>query len=119
MEVLKKVKEHVNWADGIYPKHAPKEVLEDNNKTFILVRDNSQELSLFGSDTFLEVQSEVSIQVFYSIKSTFDFDEKEIELMKFLESQGMRITQIRGRVQDPDTFQDFQTIIVKTRKETI
>ena len=61
----------------------------------------------------------VDIQIWYSTSSTLDYDAVEQNLMKTLEAQGWRVQTIRGRIADPDVFQDFQTITFAKTKETI
>lgn len=125
MDAYKLVKTNAVWANNVYVKQipwadsSPAKLKEKSNQTFILVRDGIQELSLFSSNTFIEMNYGVQIQVFYSTDSTLDYDDVEIKLMKFLESKGWHIQSVRGRIQDPDTFQEFQTIIISKTKETI
>lgn len=117
MDAYRTVKKNVDWADAVYPKKLNQEKIQPN-QTFILVRDGMQNLSAFGSNTFLQMEYGVQIQIWYSTSSTLDYDEVELKLMKTLEKHGWRIQSVRGRVQDPDTFQDFQTILISKTKET-
>ena len=108
--------DNASWADAVYAK----ELKQDNiapNQTFVLVKDSLQALSLFGSNTFKEMTYDVEIQIWYSTHSLLDYDDVEIKLMKALENSGWRTQSIRGRVPDPDTQQDFQTIYVSKTKE--
>ena len=110
------VSDNASWADAVYAK----ELKQDNiapNQTFVLVRDSLQAMSLFGSNTFKEITYDVEIQIWYSTNSLLDYDDVEIKLMKVLEVNGWRTHSIRGRVPDPDTQQDFQTIYVSKTKE--
>lgn len=119
MDAYKVIKANALFADAVYAKKLDQTKIKQN-QTFILVRDSTQELSRFGSDTFVEMEYAIQVQIFYSTSQVaFDYDEVEITLMKYLESKGFRIQTVRGRLQDPDTFQDFQTIIISKTKETI
>ncbi|WP_288572060.1 DUF806 family protein [uncultured Weissella sp.] len=108
MDTYKLIKQHVTWADGIYPKSIPKEA--PVNKTSLLIRDAYSDLGSFGNDTFNSIAQSVVIQIYYSINSELDYDQVEIELMKLLMANHYMITDIKGRQTDPDTAQDFQTI---------
>lgn len=110
------ISDNVSWADDVYAK----ELKQDNigpNKTFILVRDSLQNMSAFGSDTFTLITYGVEIQIWYSTNSLLDYDDVELKMMKILEKQGWRTQSIRGRVPDPDSRQDFQTIYISKTKE--
>lgn len=110
MDTYKLIKQHVTWADGIYPKSIPEEA--PANQTSLLIRDAYSDLGSFGSDTFNEIAQNVVIQIYYSIDSKLDYDQVEIALMKFLMSNGYTIADIKGRSTDSDTSQDYQTIQV-------
>lgn len=110
MDTYNLVKQHVTWADGIYPKSIPEEA--PVNQTSLLIRDAYSDLGSFGSDTFNEIAQNVVIQIYYSIDSELDYDQVEIALMKFLMRNGYTIADIKGRSTDPDTKQDYQTIQV-------
>lgn len=108
MDTYKLIKQHVTWADGIYPKSIPEEA--PVNQTSLLIRDAYSDLGSFGNDTFNSIAQSVVIQIYYSINSELDYDQVEIELMKLLMANHYTITDIKGRQTDPDTAQDFQTI---------
>ncbi|XZO08215.1 DUF806 family protein [Weissella paramesenteroides] len=112
MDTYKLIKQHVTWADGIYPKSIPEEAPVTPKQTSLLIRDAYSDLGSFGSDTFNEIAQNVVIQIYYSIDSELDYDQVEIALMKFLMSNGYTIADIKGRSTDPDTKQDYQTIQV-------
>lgn len=114
MDAFNLIKEHVTWVDGIYPKLIPKEA--PANQTSILVRDAYSSLGSYGNDTFNTIEQNVIIQIYYSLDSDLDYDDVEIELMKFLTANGYTINDIKGRQTDPDTEQDYQTIQVTRNK---
>lgn len=115
MDAFNLIKEHVTWADEIYPKLIPQEA--PTNQTFLLVRDTYSSLGSYGSNTFNSVAQNVVIQIYYSIDSDLDYDDVEIELMKFLTANGYTIADIKGRVlQSPEIPQDYQTIQVTRNK---
>lgn len=110
MDTYKLIKQHITWADSIYPKSIPEEA--PVNQTSLLIRDAYSDLGSFGSDTFNAISQNVVIQIYYSLESELDYDQVEIALMKFLMRNGYTISDIKGRSTDPDTAQDYQTIQV-------
>ncbi|MFT9122660.1 MAG: DUF806 family protein [Leuconostoc mesenteroides] len=114
MDTFNLIKEHVTWTDGIYPKLIPKEV--PASQTSLLIRDAYSNLGSYGNDTFNTIEQNVIIQIYYSLDNDLDYDEVEIELMKFLTSNDYMVNDIKGRQTDPDTAQDYQTIQVTRNK---
>lgn len=115
MDTFNLIKEHVTWADGIYPKLIPQEV--PASQTSLLIRDAYSSLGSYGSNTFNSVAQNVVIQIYYSVDSDLDYDDVEIELMRFLTANGYTIADIKGRVlQSPEIPQDYQTIQVTRNK---
>lgn len=118
MDTYQTVKDYATWSDEVYARGIPEEHSGIENKTVILIRDAYSKASLFGSNTFNVLISNVVIQIFYSLENDLDYDEIEIGLMKYLETKGYRITDIKGRFDDPDTHQDYQTIQISKTKNT-
>lgn len=117
MDAFNLIKEHVTWADEIYPKLIPQEAPVSVNQTFLLIRDAYSSLGSYGSNTFNSVAQNVVIQIYYSVDSDLDYDEVEIELMKFLTANNYTIADIKGRVlKSPEIPQDYQTIQVTRNK---
>lgn len=114
MDTFNLIKKHATWADGVYPKLIPKEV--PTNQTSLLIRDAYSNLGIYGNDTFNTIEQNVIVQIYYSVDSDLDYDDVEIELMKFLTSKGYTVNDIKGRQTDPDTEQDYQTIQVTRNK---
>lgn len=108
---------HFSWSDKVYIKSIPDKAPSDS--TFIFITDSTQQLKDFGSNAFRSMQYDLEIQIFYSTKSTLDYDSVELDLMRFLISNGYVVSNVRGRMQDPDTFQDYQTIIVSKTERGI
>lgn len=114
MDTFNLIKEHVTWTDCVYPKLIPKEV--PASQTSLLIRDAYSNLGSYGNDTFNTIEQNVVIQIYYSLDSNLDYDDVEIELMKFLTANGYTVNDIKGRQTDPDTEQDYQTIQVTRNK---
>lgn len=114
MDTFNLIKEHVTWTDSVYPKLIPREV--PASQTSLLIRDAYSNIGSYGNDTFNTIEQNIIIQIYYSLDSDLDYDEAEIELMKFLTSNGYTVNDIKGRQTDPDTEQDYQTIQVTRNK---
>lgn len=106
-----------DWYDEIYIKSIDENAQKDS--TFLFIRDSTQQLKDFASNAFRSMQYDLEIEIFYSTKSTLDYDSVELDLMRFLISKGYVVSNVRGRIQDPDTFQDYQTIIVSKTERGI
>ncbi|MCT3047938.1 DUF806 family protein, partial [Leuconostoc mesenteroides] len=87
------------------------------SQTSLLIRDAYSNLGSYGNDTFNTIEQNIVIQIYYSVDSDLDYDDVEIELMKFLTANGYTIADIKGRVlQSPEIPQDYQTIQVTRNK---
>lgn len=107
-----------HWADDVYPNLIPDEVKDKTDTTVILVRPAYDQLQDYGSDTFGSLTSTLSVQIFYAVGNEFDYDVLEYQLYKGLEAQGFRINDIKGRLVDLDTNQDYQTFTL-TKNRTL
>lgn len=107
-----------HWADDVYPNLIPDEVKGKTDTTVILVRPAYDQLQDYGSDTFGSLTSTLSVQIFYAVGNEFDYDVLEYQLCKELEAQGFRINDIKGRLVDLDTNQDYQTFTL-TKNRTL
>lgn len=107
-----------HWADDVYPNLIPDEVQDKVDTTIILVRPAYDQLQDYGSDTFGSLTSTLSVQIFYAVGNEFDYDVLEYQLYKGLEAQGFRINEIKGRLVELDTNQDYQTFTI-TKNRTL
>lgn len=107
-----------HWADDVYPNLIPDEVKGKTDTTVILVRPAYDQLQDYGSDTFGSLTSTLSVQIFYAVGNEFDYDVLEYQLYKGLGAQGFRINDIKGRLVDLDTNQDYQTFTL-TKNRTL
>jgi len=105
-----------HWADDVYPNLIPDEVKGKTDTTVILVRPAYDQLQDYGSDTFGSLTSTLSVQIFYAVGNEFDYDVLEYQLYKELEAQGFRINDIKGRLVDLDTNQDYQTFTLTNNR---
>lgn len=109
------VKPIATWADNIYLKRVPQSGVTPN-QTFILLTELAADLEDYGSNSFNSIDIGVQLQIFYATNFNQDYEGLEIQLFKKLEASGYRITTIRGHTVDPDTQQDFQTILMTKRR---
>lgn len=100
------------WANEVYPNLIPEEVQDKVDTTIILVRPAYDTLGDYGSDTFGSLTSVLSVQIFYAVGNELDYDVLEYRLYKGLEAQGYRVLDVKGRLVDIDTNQDYQTFTV-------
>lgn len=105
-----------DWVDNIYPNAIPEEAQEKTDETIILVRPAFDTLGDYSSDTFNTITRHLSIQIFYKLGNEIDYDLKEVQLYKALEAKGFRVDDIKGRLTDIDTGQDYQTFTVTNNK---
>lgn len=100
------------WANEVYPNLIPEEVQDKVDTTIILVRPAYDTLGDYGSDTFGSLTSALSVQIFYAVDNELDYDVLEYRLYQGLEAQGYRVLDVKGRLVDLDTNQDYQTFTV-------
>lgn len=100
------------WVDDVYPNLIPDEVQDKVDTTIILVRPAYDTLGDYGSDTFGSLTSALSVQIFYAVDNELDYDVLEYRLYQGLEAQGYRVLDVKGRLVDLDTNQDYQTFTV-------
>lgn len=120
MAVIKRlydlIKPLTPWADAVYLKRLPQSNVS-SGQTFILITETSPTLGAYASNTFNEVDFGLKIQIFYALNFTQDMEALELKLIKLLEQNGYLTQTIRGRIQDPDTHQDYQTILINKRSK--
>lgn len=100
------------WANEVYPNLIPDEVQDKVDTTIILVRPAYDTLGDYGSDTFGSLTSALSVQIFYAVDNELDYDVLEYRLYQGLEAQGYKVLDVKGRLVDLDTNQDYQTFTV-------
>lgn len=105
-----------DWVDVVYADAIPEEEKDKVDQTVILVRPAYDLLSDYGSDSFTTITRHFNIQIFYKVGSELDYDDLEVKLYKALQQNGYRVDEIKGRLIDIDTSQDYQTFIVTNNK---
>lgn len=105
-----------DWVDVVYADAIPEEEKDKVDKTVILVRPAYDQLEDYGSDSFTTITRHLNIQIFYKVGNELDYDGLEVKLYKALQKSGYRVDEIKGRLIDIDTSQDYQTFIVTINK---
>lgn len=100
------------WLDDVYPNLIPDEVQDKVDTTIILVRPAYDTLGDYGSDTFGSLTSVLSVQIFYAVGNELDYDVLEYRLYQGLEAQGYKVLDVKGRLVDIDTNQEYQSFTV-------
>ena len=106
------------WADEVYPNTIPEEDMDKVDTTVILVRPAFDTLGDYGSDTFGSITSHLSVQIFYAVGNSLDYDLLEYKLYQDLEANGYKVDEIKGRLVEITTNQDYQTIAI-TKNRTL
>ncbi|WP_188354001.1 DUF806 family protein [Leuconostoc falkenbergense] len=104
------------WVDVVYADAIPEEDKDKVDQTVILVRPAYDQLEDYGSDSFTTITRHLNIQIFYKVGNELDYDDLEVKLYKALQKNGYRVDEIKGRLIDIDTSQDYQTFIVTINK---
>ena len=110
VELLKSITS--DWVDYVYPNAIPEEAQDITDETIILVRPAFDTLGDYSSDTFNTITRHLSIQIFYKLGNELDYDLVEVQLYKALEAKGFRVDDVKGRLIDIDTNQEYQTFTV-------
>lgn len=111
------IKPLTKWADNVYLKRLPQSDVEPG-QTFILLTERSISLDDYGSNVFNSAEIGLQLQIFYALDFNQDYEDLEFKLMKQLTLMGYTIMTVRGHTTDPDTHQDFQTILITKRRLT-
>lgn len=116
VELVKEVIEASGFPfDDIFLDSIPKEVLEVEDKTQVLLTESTNEPDDYGNSTFISLSYGVYIQIFYSNAEDADIDttQVEMELMKIFIDSGWLITQSQPHYPDPDTGQMIKNLTVQ------
>lgn len=116
VELVKEVIEASDFPfDEIFLDSIPKEVIDIEDKTQVLLTESANEPDDYGNSTFISLALGVYIQIFYSNAEDADVDttQVEIELMKILIENGWLIVQSQEHYLDPDTGQMIKNLTVQ------
>lgn len=99
-----------DWLDAVYIGLFPAEIKGDTSQTIMLITESQNAPGTWGGDTFNSMDSELEVQIFYASDFAKNMDSIEIELMKYLQDSGYRVSNSRSHISDPDTGQVTKTM---------
>lgn len=103
--------------DGIYTTNLPEELVEDTNKTVILIQDVNLNLDDFGNDTFHTLKRQIEIQIFYKIDLDVEPSDIQLALLNVFVSNHWLVPQTVTSSLDPGTKQLTQTFYFTQYKQ--
>lgn len=106
------------WAGKVYANQIPEEEQDKVDETTLLVRPAFDTLTDFASDQFNSLTNTLSVQIFYAVGNDLDYDVLEAQLYQDLIHNGYQVTEVKGRLIDLDTEQDYQTFTI-TKNRTL
>lgn len=106
------------WAGKVYANQIPEEEQDKVDETILLVRPAFDTLTDFASDQFNSLTNALSVQIFYAVGNDLDYDVLEAQLYQDLINNGYQVTEVKGRLVDIDTEQDYQTFTI-TKNRTL
>lgn len=114
----KRVIDNANIAgvDGVYTINIPREIVENTEKTIVLLRDTNTNLDIAGNNDFGALRRMIEVQVFYALHTSRDPEEVDVALYRTLVHAGWQIGENRGHTYDPDTDQLTSTFYVTDLK---
>lgn len=101
--------------DDIFLDEIPKEEVDFEEKTQILLSESSNAPEEYGNSEFITMKYGVYIQIFYSNAedSTIDTVSEELKLMQKLISEGWLIAQSKEQYLDPTSRQMLRNLTVQ------
>lgn len=94
-----------SWINNVYRGAFPENVVDDTNKTDVLITEYANEPAYYANQTFKGWQIGVELQVFYAKNTNINFQDVEIAIAKLFNLDGWQIEQSKNRIKDPDTKQ--------------
>lgn len=103
---------HIDGIDAVYGFSIPAEKTSNTDETIVLLRDANTNPDIWGSNDFVGLRREISVQIFYKDQLTTDPEEIETKLYKLFVHHDWEIGENRGHQLDPDTNQLYTTFYV-------
>lgn len=101
--VIEKAK--IKGIDDVFTINLPQEMVENTDKTLVLITDANTNVDLSGSNHFHGLRRMVEVQVFFSENPTDDPENITVNLYRAFESNGWEIGENHGYTKDVDTDQ--------------
>lgn len=102
--------------DAVKGNNLPKELVDNVNKTVVLITDSADDPATYGDNDFWALNQEVEVQIWYSQLLESDPEAIEIAMMKAFTHQHWQVAATRQRTLDPDTQQLFNTFYFSRTK---
>ena len=102
--------------DAVEGNNFPQELVDDHNKTVVLITDAANGPSAYGDNDFWALNQEVEVQIWYSQLLDSDPEAIEIAMMKAFTHQHWQVAAVRQRTLDPEARQLFNTFYFSRTK---
>lgn len=102
--------------DNVYTFNIPSEMVENVDKTIVLITDANTNPSIYGNNDFNALSRTIEIQVFYKKDLDIDPETIEVQLYKLFTKDCWSVGENRGHTIDPDTQQITTTFYVNNLK---
>lgn len=102
--------------DAVEGNNFPQELVDDHNKTVVLITDAANDPAAYGDNDFWALNQEAEVQIWYSQLLDSDPEAIEIAMMKAFTHQHWQVAAVRQRILDPETRQLFNTFYFSRTK---
>lgn len=98
-------KAHIVGVDGVYIFNLPLEIVENTDKTVILLTDANSKPALYGNSRFNALNREIEVQIFYALDPQVDPEVLDVAVYRAFENSGWDLGENHGHTFDTDTMQ--------------
>ena len=96
---------HIDGVDGVYTFNLPPEIVENTDKTVILLTDANSKPTLYGNSRFNALNREIEVQIFYALDPKVDPEVLDVAVYRAFENDGWDLGENHGHTFDTDTMQ--------------
>lgn len=96
---------HIDGVDGVYTFNLPPEIVENTDKTVILLTDANSKPTLYGNSRFNALNREIEVQIFYALDPQVDPEVLDVAVYRAFENDGWDLGENHGHTFDTDTMQ--------------
>lgn len=98
-------KAHIAGVDGVYTFNLPTEIVENTDKTVILLTDANSKPAIYGNSHFNALNREIEVQIFYALDPQVDPEVLDVAVYRAFEKDGWDLGENHGHTFDTDTMQ--------------
>ena len=98
-------KANIAGVDGVYTFNLPPEIVENTDKTVILLTDANSKPTLSGNSKFNALNREIEVQIFYALDPKVDPEVLDVAVYRTFEDSGWDLGENHGHTFDTDTMQ--------------